>query len=177
MGKTFIMMSAKAKRTGPAAPRKSTPAAHSQSSQDKPAPAAEASGISQAFKDIDLKNNYQLVTKALSGVYADTFIKFVDLANISRNDLAAAMNISAKTIKNKLADKAPLDPNQGEHLLKIIALFEMGEQVFGGLEGFKRWLERPFFGKARKPEDFIRTTGGVDLIMDELKRLAYGDAI
>jgi putative toxin-antitoxin system antitoxin component (TIGR02293 family) len=135
------------------------------------------SSVQQAFRNIDLQNHYQVVSTALSGVYADTFIKFVDLVNISRNELAAAMNISTKTIKNKLADKEPLDPNQGEHLLKIISLFELGEKIFGGLEPFKRWLEKPFFGKSQKPEDFMKTTGGVELIIDELKRVAYGDVI
>ncbi|SEL49852.1 putative toxin-antitoxin system antitoxin component, TIGR02293 family [Chitinophaga rupis] len=168
---------AKAMKASSTTHTKMPPVASIKESGEGALPATDVSRIQQAFQDIDLRNNYQLVTAALSGVYADTFIKFVDLANISRNELAAAMNISTKTIKNKLADKEPLDPNQGEHLLKIISLFELGEKIFGGLEPFKRWLEKPFFGKPQKPEDFLKTTGGVELIMDELKRLAYGDVI
>ena len=65
-------------------------------------------------------------------------------------------------------------PLYSEHLLKIIALFNKGEEIFGTIDEFSYWLNKPFWGSKQKPIDWIVTSGGVDLVMDEIDKLAHG---
>ena len=67
-----------------------------------------------------------------------------------------------------------LAPAYSEHLLKLIALFEKGEDIFGNIDEFNYWLKKPLWNSEDKPSDWIVTQGGVDMIMEELDRLAQG---
>jgi uncharacterized protein (DUF2384 family) len=66
---------------------------------------------------------------------------------------------------------------ESEHLLKLIALFTKGEELFGKVDEFNYWLQKPFWDSQEKPIDWLITPGGVDLISDELERLAHGYAV
>jgi putative toxin-antitoxin system antitoxin component (TIGR02293 family) len=51
-----------------------------------------------------------------------------------------------------------------------------GQKVFGNPESFRRWLEKPAYGLDEQiPLDLLQTSGGIDLVMEELDRIAYGD--
>ena len=67
-----------------------------------------------------------------------------------------------------------MEPNYSEHLLKLINLFEKGEEVFGNITEFKYWLGKPFWNSSEIPFNWLNTPGGVDLVSDELDRLAEG---
>ena len=87
------------------------------------------------------------------------------------------INISSRTIHNYKEQQKPLDPVQSEHLLKLIALFGKGEDIFGNIDEFNYWLQKPFWNSKEKPIDWLTTPGGVDLVMDELGRLSHGYAV
>jgi len=56
------------------------------------------------------------------------------------------------------------------------ALFEHGADVFGSAESFRRWLDKPACGLDNQvPFALLHTSGGMDLIQDELIRIEYGD--
>jgi putative toxin-antitoxin system antitoxin component (TIGR02293 family) len=56
------------------------------------------------------------------------------------------------------------------------ALFEHGTDVFGSVESFRRWLDKPAYGLDNQvPFALLHTSGGMDLIQDELIRIEYGD--
>ena len=61
-----------------------------------------------------------------------------------------------------------------EHLLKLITLFEKGEQVFGNIDEFNYWLQKPFWNSAGKPVDWTTTSVGIDFLNEELDKLAQG---
>ena len=67
-----------------------------------------------------------------------------------------------------------LEPIYSEHLLKLIALFEKGEEIFGSIDEFNYWLRKPFWGSEEKPIDWLVTSGGVDLVAEEIDQLAQG---
>lgn len=61
-------------------------------------------------------------------------------------------------------------------MLKIMALFQTGESVFGSADAFRRWMDKPAYGLGSQiPFDLLHTSGGIDLIMDEVVRIEYGD--
>lgn len=89
-------------------------------------------------------------------------------------NLAAIINLSSRTISNYKDSQKKLEPLYGEHLLKLIVLFEKGEQIFGNIDEFNYWLQKPFWNSSEKPMDWLNTSGGVDFLTEELEKLAQG---
>ena len=88
--------------------------------------------------------------------------------------LASVINLSPRTISNYRDQNKDLDANYSEHLLKLINLYHLGQEIFGSVEDFSLWLQRPFYNSEEKPMDFLNTPGGVDLIATEVEKIAQG---
>ena len=115
-----------------------------------------------------------IVSVALKGVKTDVFYDFANRIAMPDKYLADLLNISTRTLSNYKEHKKKLDPIRGEHLLKMIALFKKGEEVFGQLSDFQGWLMKPPPGGKGKPAEWLVTPGGIDLISLELDRIAHG---
>lgn len=115
-----------------------------------------------------------IVTEAFKGVKTEIFYSFAHTVDMPDKVLADIINTSVKTISNYDEQKKPLEPVKGEHLLKLIALFKKGEEVFGNLTEFRGWLSKPQYGSDIVPLDWLITPGGIDLISNELDRIAHG---
>ena len=59
-------------------------------------------------------------------------------------------------------------------LLKNVMNYIVGKDIFGNLDEFTLWMNRPFWNSEDKPIDFISTSGGVDLVYEEIEKLAQG---
>jgi putative toxin-antitoxin system antitoxin component (TIGR02293 family) len=130
--------------------------------------------IKRKFKDLDIVNNYSIVFSARKGLKTKIFYDFADTIKMPEKKLAFIINLSARTISNYKAKRKSLEPLYSEHLLKIIALFKKGEEIFGTIDEFSYWLNKPFWDAKQKPIDWMVTSGGVDLIMEEIDKLAQG---
>ena len=47
-------------------------------------------------------------------------------------------------------------------------------ELITNIDEFNDWLQKPMWGLDEKPIDFLNTSGGVDLIIDRLERMAQG---
>lgn len=136
---------------------------------------AEAYQITSRYGDLTGNDN-ALTLAALKGIKSSLFSDVVALTGYSRDLVAGWLDISNKTIMNYEKQDKVLSPSSSELLLKIILLFEKGIKVFGQRNQLTRWLEKPAFGLGGNiPVEMMRTSGGVDLIIDELTRIEYGD--
>jgi len=126
------------------------------------------------FKKGWIGNNAQIFKTAQSGVNTTVFYDFADSIKMHDKSLAAILNLSPRTISNYRQNQQALEPVQGEHLLKLIALYDQGAELFGSIDEFNYWLNKPFWNEIEKPMDWLVTPGGVDLVMQELDRLGYG---
>jgi len=133
--------------------------------------------IRDRFQGLDLQNGSGIVFSARKGVKPKIFFDFADSINMPEKKLALLINISSRTIHNYKDQQKPLEPVQSEHLLKLIALFGKGEDIFGNIDEFNYWLQKPFWNSKEKPIDWLTTPGGVDLVMNELGRLSHGYAV
>jgi putative toxin-antitoxin system antitoxin component (TIGR02293 family) len=133
--------------------------------------------IRDRFQGLGLQNDSGIVFSARKGVKPKIFFDFADSINMPEKKLALLINISSRTIHNYKDQQKPLEPVQSEHLLKLIALFGKGEDIFGNIDEFNYWLQKPFWNSREKPIDWLTTPGGVDLVMDELARLSHGYAV
>lgn len=115
-----------------------------------------------------------LVRYAQKGVKTSVFYTFANLINMPDKYLAELINTSTRTLTNYKELDKPLEPVKGEHLLKLIVLFKKGEEIFSNLHEFQEWLRKPLSHLKDKPVNWLITPGGVDLISQEVDRIAYG---
>lgn len=126
------------------------------------------------FHKFAIKDDYKLLKKAQQGIKTEVFYSLANAIKIPEKTLASMINLSPRTISNYRVQEKELDPIYSEHLLKLINLYQFGKEIFGSLEEFNLWMERPFWSSQEKPLDFISTSGGVDLIYEEVEKLAQG---
>ena len=130
--------------------------------------------IKSKFKELDFLTHYGLFLSARKGVRTKVFYDFAETIKMPEKNLASIINLSARTISNYKERRKSLEPIYSEHLLKLIALFEKGEEIFGSIDEFNYWLRKPFWGSEEKPIDWLVTSCGVDLVAEEIDQLAQG---
>ncbi|QJD80020.1 type II RES/Xre toxin-antitoxin system antitoxin [Spirosoma rhododendri] len=117
-----------------------------------------------------------LVLSALKGVSATRFFEIAELTGYRREQLAEVFDTSLKTFQRYEREQKKLNPQDSEKVLKIMALFQTGEAVFGTADAFRRWMDKPAYGLGNQvPFDLLHTSGGIDLVTDEVVRIEYGD--
>ncbi len=130
--------------------------------------------IRNKFKNLNLINSHAIVFSARKGLKPKIFYDFAEAIKMPEKILAGIINLSSRTISNYKEQQKLLEPVHSEHLLKLISLFEKGENIFGNIDEFNYWLRKPFWNSQQTPLDWISTPGGVDLLMEELDKLAQG---
>jgi putative toxin-antitoxin system antitoxin component (TIGR02293 family) len=133
--------------------------------------------VIKAFQSLKLDSPAKIVSMAHKGISPSLFYSLTRAIKMPEKALAALLHTHPRTISNYQEGQKKLDAPQSEHLLKLIALFIKGEQIFGTVDEFNYWLQKPFWNKAEKPIEWLITPGGVDLVSDELDRLAHGYAV
>ena len=137
-------------------------------------PVALYGANTSVFHRFAIKDDYKLLIKAREGLKTDVFYSLADAIKMPEKTLASVINLSPRTIRNYRDQEKGLDPIYSEHLLKLINLYSFGKEIFGNLDEFTLWMNRPFWNSDDKPIDFISTSGGVDLIYEEIEKLAQG---
>lgn len=135
---------------------------------------ASKSYLKAKFNHIDMDTSFSIVLSARKGLNTKIFYDFAEAIKMPEKNLAAIMNLSARTISNYKESQKNLEPLYGEHLLKLIALFEKGEDLFGTIDEFNYWLQKPFWNSTERPAEWLNTGGGVDFLSEELDKLAQG---
>lgn len=135
---------------------------------------------SKVIQKIDLNkdpiSNFNLVLQAQKGVDAEMAFVISELLLMPEEDLSLILHLSTKTLKNYQKAEKSLNPIVSEQVLKLNELRKKGEQVFGSVKAFNNWLKKPAIGLDDAiPYEFLQTSGGIDLVMEELDTIAYGD--
>lgn len=118
----------------------------------------------------------RLVLAALQGIPALLFFNVADQTGYRREQVADVFDTSLKTFQRYEREHRNLSPQDSEKVLKMQALFSLGAEVFGSADAFRRWMDKPAFGLGNQvPFSLLRTSGGIDLILDELTRIEFGD--
>jgi putative toxin-antitoxin system antitoxin component (TIGR02293 family) len=133
--------------------------------------------LAQKFGKYKLGNRLAINQIARKGIETTVFYGFAHMVNIPEKTLAGLLNVHPRTIQNYKEQHKSLQPAESEHLLKLIDLFAKGEEMFGDLAEFNSWLKKPFWNGKETPQDWLITPGGVDLVAEEVERLAHGYAV
>lgn len=85
------------------------------------------------------------------------------------------LHVSGKTLSRYQKEDKTFDAPQTERILQIEMLYSRGVEVFGSEDYFMKWLqsESLVLGK-KKPQEFLDSSFGITLLMDELTRIEHG---
>jgi putative toxin-antitoxin system antitoxin component (TIGR02293 family) len=123
-----------------------------------------------------LDDRFWIVEEAAAGVPASTVYDLMEMTHLSKSFFAGMLNLSTKTLDRYRVGGKQLNPSSGEMILKLYSLVKKGEEIFGNADEFGKWIEKPAYGLGFKvPKELMKSTAGVDLVMEELIRIEYGD--
>ncbi len=109
------------------------------------------------------------------GVLVADVLKVMAMGPFKAEFYCDALDISTKTLDRHIAEKKRLNPNDSELLLKWKAMYAQGKETFDSYDAFGSWLQKPAFGlNGIVPKELMKTSRGVDLIINELKRIEWG---
>ncbi len=130
--------------------------------------------VRDRFRNLKIGNRKEVFVAATKGVKAGVFYELAEITGMSDKELASTINLSARTVSNYRDARRSFEPVYGEHLLKLVALYMKGEEIFGSVSEFNYWLNKPLWKSSNKPLDWLITPGGVDLAMEEIEKIAQG---
>ena len=121
-----------------------------------------------------LKNPLDLIElsrKGLSRAAVDLVAKKLSLSD---RDMSRILNISERTFHRYSLD-TQLDTSSTERLLKLMLLYQHGEEVFSTLDDFKPWMKQSMriFGD-KSALDLLDTITGFELVDNVLSRIEFG---
>ncbi len=117
-----------------------------------------------------------LLRAARRGVPVEAAFAVANAFQLPTRGLEDLFELSTKTLRLYLSEKKPLSAVNSEKTLRLMALHTLGAEVFGEPDAFLRWLNKPAHGLDQEvPLDLLATTGGIDLVIEELRRIAHGD--
>lgn len=124
----------------------------------------------------ELSNPVAMVMKAAEGLAVSVFDEILHVSALNKNQLAAFLDATPKTIDNYRLRRHKLGRIESEQLLQLMALYKKGQEIFGTSEAFNQWLKLPAAGLGGIiPFDhLLYTQGGINLVMEELIRIEYG---
>lgn len=124
---------------------------------------------------VSTDNDYTMFKKAQGGLQVSAFFDLANISGLTNQELSSLLDLSFKTIQRYQKEEIKLNALNSEQLLKLIALYQHAEDVFGDISSFDRWLRKPAAGLGNTvPFTFLQTPGGIDLIRDELYRIEFG---
>ena len=123
----------------------------------------------------ELSNPVAMVMKAAEGLAVSVFDGLIQVSALNKNQLAAFIDATPKTIDNYRLRRHKLGRIESEQLLQLMSLYKKGNEIFGSSESINLWLKQPASGLGGIiPFDLLYTQGGINLVMEELLRIEYG---
>jgi uncharacterized protein (DUF2384 family) len=111
---------------------------------------------------------------SIKQVSVEEVLAYINQTGLTKNDLADVLEKSTRTIDNMRTKQDKLSVRETETFIKLREMMDLGMKIFGN-SGFIRWLEKEnSFFDGFKPKGFLRTDSGIDLIKEQLFKLAYG---
>jgi putative toxin-antitoxin system antitoxin component (TIGR02293 family) len=120
------------------------------------------------------KGIHDFIALIRKGISRQSLDHLMQLTGITTDEMAAIMHTSERTLRRYTATTV-LNPEQSERAFELARLYSRGEEVFGSLELFKDWMSNTVLALGnKKPKEFLDTSLGIDVLMDELGRIEHG---
>jgi putative toxin-antitoxin system antitoxin component (TIGR02293 family) len=122
-----------------------------------------------------LANKMLMILVIRQGVPYSFFNLIRHFTPFSENDWARILDISTKSLQRYKQSSTTFKPIQSEKIIEMAEVTNIGVDVFGDLDKFKRWLDAPSFALgSQKPIDLLKDSYGKEMVVGELTRISYG---
>ena len=116
-----------------------------------------------------------LLEKALQGMDVSYFDKLLKKTSLPKEVLTSIIGLSTRQVSSLKRRNKLFSPLQSEFLIKLDNLFSHGHKIFGDTGNFTEWLHLRSPGMGYQiPIQLLSTCTGVDLVDEELHRIAHG---
>lgn len=130
---------------------------------------------SAVYSSIDDKGVFSIIDSINRGISFASFENIIKKYSFSLQNWADFLHISNKTLSRYQKESKTFDALQSERILQIEILYSKGEEVFGDRENFMKWLETKNLALGDiLPLDLLKTSFGINLLLDELVRIEHG---
>ena len=121
-----------------------------------------------------LQNPLDLIEFSRKGLSRAAVDLVAQKIGLSDREMARILNISERTFHRYTPD-TQLDTSSTERLLKLMLLYQHGEEVFSNLEDFKPWMRQSMriFGD-KSALDLLDTVTGFECVNNVLSRMEFG---
>ena len=108
------------------------------------------------------------------GVPKKALDNLIDITGISSTEMSGIIRTSDRTLR-RYSPKQKLNAEQSERVIELAKIYSRGEEVFGTLDTFKEWMSSSVMALGnKKPKEFLDTSMGIEMLMDELGRIEHG---
>jgi putative toxin-antitoxin system antitoxin component (TIGR02293 family) len=122
-----------------------------------------------------MAEDFLMVYEVDRGVHIKRFDDLLQKSGLQKQVLAGLLGLDPRTIDNYRKQDKKFGALEGELLLKLDRLFDLGESIFEDMESFRLYLTSPGYAfDQKKPIDFLNTFTGVELVSQALQRIAHG---
>ena len=131
-------------------------------------------GVPEAHSSyLNLDEVYEkLIINPDSDKVLGSLIKETELPAIT---LAELFEMTPKTFAKYKTEKLKLPARHYELSLKLIELYKLGKEIFVSAKNFNEWLIKQSYGLGyRIPVKMLNTVTGIELVNEELLRIATG---
>ncbi|MGJ7030353.1 type II RES/Xre toxin-antitoxin system antitoxin [Niabella hirudinis] len=126
----------------------------------------------QAFKTV--RNTADFIDRIREGLPKKALDHLAGVMGVSDAEMARMIHTSDRTLRRYTAAQK-LNAEQSERVIELARLYARGVDVFDDLDNFKTWMRVPVDALgAKKPIEFLDTSMGIELLMDELGRIEHG---
>ena len=109
-----------------------------------------------------------------AGVPKKALDNLVEVTGINAAEMAGIVRTSDRTLRRYSANQK-LNPEQSERVIELAKVYSRGEEVFGSIDAFREWMNGAVLALGnKKPKEFLDTSLGIEMLMDELGRIEHG---
>jgi putative toxin-antitoxin system antitoxin component (TIGR02293 family) len=117
----------------------------------------------------------ELITQAVKPMGMAAFKHTVTSSNLALAMWGEVLNTSPARLRHRMSKEKTLPAAEAERVRLFEQVYARGVEVFGNEEKFKRWIDVESIAlEHRRPRDLMKSTMGLQLVMDELEDIAYG---
>jgi putative toxin-antitoxin system antitoxin component (TIGR02293 family) len=142
--------------------------------QVRPARPLDYLGGRSAGLNTSIMEGQELIELIKKGIPRKSLDYLIIHTGLTPLEMAGIMHTTDRTLRRYKPSKL-LNPEQSERVIEIARLYSRGQEVFETLPAFKLWMERSLLSLGnRPPKEFLDTSMGIELLMDELGRIEQG---
>ncbi|MCH5598512.1 type II RES/Xre toxin-antitoxin system antitoxin [Niabella ginsengisoli] len=122
----------------------------------------------------DIESSSDFIDYIRDGIPKKALDTLANVIGLSATEMADIVHTSDRTLR-RYTPAQKLSAEQSERLIELSRLYTRGEDVFGDIENFKRWVETPIIALGdKKPKEYLDTSIGINMLFDELGRIEHG---